>query len=369
VADALKHFFDRALVERLAADLARAWPGFPRARFVRAADGLAELELMGRAKRIAAAMHAALPADYPAAVEILVASLRDRLASTERNGMAPFFYLPHVLYVAEHGLAEAHFEHSMRAQLELTRRFSAEFSIRAYLDRYPERTLAQLMTWTAHPDVHVRRLCSEGTRPRLPWAPRLRAFQQDPSPILPILERLKDDPDLYVRRSVANNLNDIGKDHPAVLHAVAARWLERASPERRWVVEHALRSAIKRGDRQALAVLGFGGKARLAARAEFAPARVTRGGKVIARITVENPTGQPQKAVVDLAVHFVKASGRTSAKVFKLREVELAPRASLTLAKTISFADLTTRKHYPGRHRVDVLVNGAAQEVGAIDVR
>jgi 3-methyladenine DNA glycosylase AlkC len=370
MADQLKHFFDAALVGRLAGTLAKAQPGFPRARFVREASaGLDELELMARAGRIADVMATVLPTPYKRAIAVLVASLGPRLDSSEDNGLQPFFYLPHVLYVARHGLAEADFEASMRAQLELTQRFSAEFSIRAYLERHPARTLARLAEWAGHPDVHVRRLVSEGTRPRLPWAARLRAFQKDPTPILPLLERLKDDPELYVRRSVANNLNDIGKDHPARLNEIAARWLVDATPERRWVVEHALRSAIKRGDRTALAVLGFAGKPRLDASATFAPARVRRGAKVVATVTISNPTTRPQKAVVDLAVHFVKASGKSSAKVFKLRELELAPRASLTLDKSISFADLTTRKHYPGSHAVEVLINGAPTPVGAIDVQ
>ena len=135
------------------------------------------------------------------------------------------------------------------------------FSVKHYLEQHPKATLAQLMAWTRDPSEHVRRLLSEGTRPRLPWASRLPAFQRDPAPVLALLERLKDDPALYVRRSVANNLNDIGKDHPDLLADTARSWLQDASPERRWIVQHALRSAVKRGEPGALVALGFGAAA------------------------------------------------------------------------------------------------------------
>ena len=140
----------------------------------------------------------------------------------------------------------------MTAQRELTRRFSAEFSMRPFLVRWPERTLARLMDWTRDPDPHVRRLCTEGTRPRLPWAMRIPAFVADPRPTLPILEALKDDPDLYVRRSVANHLGDIAKDHPALAFQICGRWLESATPERCWLIRHAVRHPAKKGVAEAI---------------------------------------------------------------------------------------------------------------------
>ena len=166
--------------------------------------------------------------------------------------------MPHCFFVAEYGLD--HFEPSMQAHYQLTQRFTAEFSIRPFLIKHTEATLARLRQWARDPNEHVRRLVSEGTRPRLPWASRLPAFQADPAPVLALLELLKDDPALYVRRSVANNLNDIGKDHPRVLMQTAQRWMRDATPERAWVVRHALRWAVKQGDPAALKVLGFGKK-------------------------------------------------------------------------------------------------------------
>lgn len=364
MAEALKNAFGRDVPRRLAASLAAVRPDFPVDAFL--ADALAgydALELMARGRKLADALRAHLPADYEEAVDALLASLGPRLPTGDGNGMAPFFYMPHVFFVARHGLD--HFEASMKAQYELTQRFTAEFSIRPFIERYPDATLARLATWTGDASPHVRRLVSEGTRPRLPWAPRLRAFQKDPRPVLALLERLKDDPELYVRRSVANNLNDIGKDHPDVLVAVARRWLRGASPERRRLVTHALRTALKRGEPGALAALGYGAGAKASvANASVAPARARIGGKVVVAFDVVNAGARRARVLADFRVHFVKASGATSPKVFKLKALDLPPGGRARVNKTVSLAQHTTRRHYPGAHRVDALLNGRVVPLG-----
>ncbi|EPX60460.1 DNA alkylation repair enzyme [Cystobacter fuscus DSM 2262] len=363
----LKTFFDRSVVERIATMLRAAHPSFPRQRFLaEATEGLEAHELMGRARHIMRAMHSSLPADFEDAAGILLRSLGPERERAEGQGMDVFIYLPHTLYVAEHGLG--HFETSMRAQYELTRRFTAEFSIRPFLERHPRETLVRLSQWAKDPNVHVRRLVSEGSRPRLPWASRLRAFQEDPRPVLELLELLKDDQELYVRRSVANNLNDIGKDHPDVLVDTCARWKEGASAERLWIIRHALRSAVKRGDTRALSVLGFSGGGALEVTASFPSKRVRIGENIAMTLSVTNRSETRQQAIVDLAVHFIKSNGKASPKVFKGGKVDLLPGASCTLEKTISFATMTTRKHYAGTHRVEALVNGRATDLGSFTV-
>lgn len=234
-------------------------PDFDAAAFTRLAhEGLEPLGILERGQHLARALRQALPADYAQAVEVLLASLTPPLPRTDELGLAVFFYLPHVAFVATYGLdaggngGRDPFEVSMRAQYELTRRFSAEFSMRPFLIRQPERTLARLMEWTRDPCPHVRRLCSEGTRPRLPWAMRLPALIKNPEPVLPILEALKDDPDLYVRRSVANHLGDIAKDHLDLVLSLCERWLSDASTERKWLIRHALRHPAKLGHAAAL---------------------------------------------------------------------------------------------------------------------
>ncbi|NTX05627.1 DNA alkylation repair protein [Myxococcus sp. CA040A] len=368
MAEPLKTFFDARLVERLGTTLHRAQPSFPLDTFQREARlGLDGHELIGRARHISQAMHRALPRDYAKAVEVVVRSLGPLRETDRVGGMEVFFYLPHTMFVSEHGLE--HFEESMRAQHALTQRFTAEFSIRPFLERHPEKTLKRLREWTKDESVHVRRLVSEGTRPRLPWASRLRAFQQDPRPVLELLELLKDDVDLYVRRSVANNLNDIGKDHPDVLVKVAKAWLKDASPEREWLVRHALRSAVKRGEPAALEVLGAGKPTGIEARATELPRRAKLGGAVDVRFVVANRSKRTQSLVVDLAVHFFKARGEApKPKVFKVRALTLSPGQEETLGKRVSLAQLTTRRHYPGPHRFEARVNGVDLPLGEVEV-
>jgi 3-methyladenine DNA glycosylase AlkC len=368
VAETLKSHFGAAVVRRIAAMLRAAHPPFPERRFVAdATRGLDALELMDRGRHVAAAMRRALPADFDEAARILIASLDAPLERTSGTGMTAFLYLPHTMFVAENGLD--HFESAMAAQHALTQRFTAEFSIRPFLDRDPERTLARLRTWAHDPSVHVRRLVSEGTRPRLPWAPRLRSFQRDPGPVIALLELLRDDPEIYVRRSVANNLNDIGKDHPGLLLEVCARWAEGATPERMALIRHALRYQVKKGDQAALRVLGFEGGEQLTVAGRIRPRRLAVGETCVIELLVANPGRKPQSAVVDLAVHYVKAAGSPRAKVFKVQSVRLDPRETATLAKSISFAQRTTRRHHPGRHRIDALLNGRAVHIGHVDLQ
>jgi 3-methyladenine DNA glycosylase AlkC len=370
MAEPLKTFFSIALVRRLAHDIARAHRAFPAEAFTNdACRGLDELELLDRGRHIAKALAAHLPASYPKAIAILLRSLGPEHATDELLGvgMAPFFYLPHTLFIAERGLA--HFDLSMRAQGELTKRFSAEASIRPYLARDPERALAFLHTWARDTNPHVRRLVSEGTRLRLPWASRVGWLDQNPERVLALLELLKDDPSTMVRRSVANNLNDLGRTRPDLLIRTAAAWLEDASPERRRLVEHALRSAVKRGDAGALALLGYGRTPHVSVvEADFKPRRVRIGGRVSMSFSLKSTSTRPQRLLVDVAVHFVKARGVAAPKVFKLGRFTLRSREQVDLETSFSLAVHTTRVPRPGRHAVDVIVNGRAMKVGWFDV-
>ena len=255
----LAALLDHEAVECLAHNLALVLASFDQDAFRRKAmKGIAKLAILERGVHLARVLREFLPARYEDAVAILVRSLTPPLSTTDDLGLGVFFYLPHIAFVATYGLdAEGNggrdpFEASMAAQYELTRRFSAEFSIRPFLIRWPARTLKRLIKWTRDRDPHVRRLCSEGTRPRLPWATRIPAFVEDPRPVLPILEALKDDSELYVRRSVANHLGDIAKDHPKLAFEICERWIAGASEERKWLIRHAVRHPAKKGVAAAL---------------------------------------------------------------------------------------------------------------------
>lgn len=368
MAEALKHHIGTGVVRAIAAELAGAWPTFDAPAFTRDAQrGLDALELLPRGIHIAAAMRRHLPAEYPEAVQILVDSLGPPIGESTLAGMGVFHYLPHVAFIRDFGVD--HFEASMAAQYHLTQRFTAEWCIRPFLERHTEATLAQLRIWAADPNVHVRRLVSEGTRPRLPWAPHLKAFIADPTPTLGLLELLKDDPERYVQRSVANHLNDIAKDHPDVAVEVGERWLVGATDARRWIVQHALRSLVKRGHRGALSAMGAGSRAAVRVdRVEITPRRAAIGSTVRFSFDLVSRSKSSQDLLVDFAVYFVKADGSARPKVFKLKRVTLPARARASFKGSVSLKVHTTRTPYPGTHRLEARVNGQALPLGQFTV-
>ena len=358
MAEPLKNSFGPDVPVRIADMVEGVFPDFDRESFLQAAlDRYGDLELTPRARQISDALAQVLPLDRDRAIDIVVESLGSDVGSSELTGMESFLYLPFVFFVADHGLEC--FETSMRAQYELTKRFTAEFSIRAFIERYPKETLERLAEWAHDPNVHVRRLVSEGTRPRLPWASRLRGFQKDPLPVLELLEVLKDDREEYVRRSVANNLNDISKDHPELVVEVTRRWWLDASEDRRRLVRHALRTLVKAGNAEALALLGYSAVTAIEVRAVTCmPDVIEIGGKVRIEVDLANPSDEDARVMVNLRIYFVKASGSVSPKVFKGGELTVKAGGVATVCKSVSLAQHTTRKHYPGPHRVEVMLNG-----------
>lgn len=365
MAEALKDRFGPEVARWVADRVGEAHPAFPRDAFLAAAlDGFTELELTARSRAIADALWAHLPGGFPEAARIIGAALGPEIAgdTIAGEGMGTFRYLPYVQLVGAHGVG--HFEEAMDLQHALTRRFTAEFSIRAFIEAEPERTLARLAEWVGDPSPHVRRLVSEGTRTRLPWAPRLRALQADPSPVLPLLEALRDDPSEYVRRSVANNLNDIAKDHPDVTLAVCRAWLADAPPARRALVRHALRTLTRAGHPEAIALLGFGGAGLRATAPVADPPDPRIGGSVRVTCTVHNDGPGPAAVLVHLRVHFVTARG-TGARTFLMAEREIPAGGRAPVRATVSLRQHTTRTHRPGRHRFEVVVNGAPAAEGA----
>lgn len=371
MAEPLKYLLNDTVPPRIAAMVRRAWRKFDTNAFLQQVQpGYESLELMARGQRIAQALQAHLPQDVPRALSVLVDSMDPPMgidaAGEPEAGDRPysaFLYLPHSIYIGTHGLP--HFEAAMAAQHALTQRFTAEFSIRPYLLHHQSATLARLRDWAQDDNAHVRRLVSEGTRPRLPWAPRLPAFQANPQLALPLLDALKDDPSSYVRRSVANHLGDIAKDHPDLAVGTARTWLQGAPAPREALVRHGLRFLIKRGDPAALDALGVGHAVALDVRAaRVVPARARIGDKVRIEVELHNPTPQAQRVLADLKVHYVKAHGGAAPKVFKLQTLDIPPGATVAVGKTLSLQQMTTRTHYPGAHQVELVLNGRPQPLG-----
>ena len=366
MAERLKDSYGSEMAERVAGMLSAVDPGFDSAGYVAVAlAGYEDLELMGRGRQLGRALAGFLPEDPCEAARIIRAALPPIPEARAWRGMQGFVLLPFGEYLAEY--CTGCFEEAMATQYEITKRFTSEFSIRVFIRTDPERTLARLREWARDPDEHVRRLVSEGTRPRLPWAPQLQALREEPAPALELLELLKDDPSEYVRRSVANNLNDIGKDHPGLLVDVAAQWWADGDDNRRALVRRALRSLVKVGDPAALDVLGYRPDPSLSARV-VVPGRARIGESLPLTAEVTNTGQQPVPALVDFIVGFARPGGKVSEKVFKGGEVQVPPGGAATIRASVSLRLHSTRKTHAGPHTVAVLLNGSRTPAATVEV-
>ena len=358
-APALKEIFNAERLQHIASEMSAVYPAFKAKAFLKHANqGLAELSVMQRMARVSESLHAVLPLDYEDSLEVL-----RELAPRLNSGFVSMC-LPH--YVASYG---GHaFDTSMQALKYFTTFGSSEFAIRHFLRSDLERSLELMHDWTQDQNHHIRRLASEGTRPRLPWSFRLEAVQANPQLAAGILDRLKADESLYVRKSVANHLNDVTKEHPEwVLDTIEGWPLE--NKHTAWIAKHALRTLIKRGDLRALTVIGAGAKAEvelLDVRVE--PAMVRLGEAITLSFTVKSTVAHEQRLVTDYAIDYVKANGGVSGKVFKLKTVELAGFGEVVVGRRQVIRDFTTRKHFVGRHGVRVLVNGEVLGSGAFEI-
>jgi 3-methyladenine DNA glycosylase AlkC len=350
----LKDWFDETRYRTIARDLGAVAPRFDRKRFLGSVlDGLEDRSLMQRLHQCAVAVDESLPGSYRQKVARL-----HRLAPSIGHEFVAIFLSD---FVATFGLDD--FDFSLESLRRLTVFGSAEFAVRPFLVADLDRALAAMLRWTEDPDEKVRRLASEGSRPRLPWGLRLAALVRDPSPTAGLLDALKQDDSLFVRRSVANHLNDITKDHPDfVLEQLAAWDLEH--PHLQWIARHACRTLVKRGHPGALNLFGFGRKADVTASLKASPSQIRLGDRLTLTATLTSTSRRPQRLVVDYVIHYVKAGGTTSTKVFKWTELDLPAQATVTLTKSQIIRDFTTRRHYPGRHRVELQVNGARVAAG-----
>jgi len=345
------------------------WPEFDADAF--AADASTGLEALGmneRAAQITDALEVHLPDDYPTAVGILVDALGEELAEPGKTYWEAFIVIPQCAFVARNGATPEYFETSMRALHEMTRRMTAEMHLRFILVVDPERAHAILTEWTQDDSPHVRRLVSEGTRTRIPMAGRIRRFIEDPGPVLELLELLKDDASEYVRRSVANNLNDIAKDNPDDVLDVLERWDEGASEERRWVIRHALRTLVKRGDPRALALMGYTRDPEIEVTLSVLGDTVAIGGEVRFEVTVTSTAEEEQTLLWDYVVEFVKANGSRKPKIFKWTSKTLGPGESLTMQRAQHMRETSGRALYPGEHVVAMQINGVRHEGEAFEL-
>ena len=361
-----KNLLNTPLVQASAAHWVRAWPAFDSRRFIQlASGGLENLEMKARAMQICAALQATLPADFDAAACVIEATLApaetgEAMAQLEgiEQGLRGWILWPVGEFVARQGLAQP--QRALAVLHALTQRFTAEFAIRPFITQHPELSYATLARWASDPSAHVRRLVSEGSRPRLPWGLQLKHVIADPAPSWPLLQALQDDPSDCVRRSVANHLNDIAKDHADAVCVWVETHRPNATPERHSLLRHASRTLVKAGHPRMLAAWGLGQAFRGQVDLQLAPHTLHIGQSLVLHVHLQSSATKAQTLLIDYVVHHRKANGRSTPKVFKGWTITLAARASVSLEKRHSMREITTRKYHPGLHTVRVQINGSS---------
>lgn len=373
MADAFKNLINPSTIALAAGHLQRAAPSFEAAAFIKSATaGLDSLEFKARAMQVCIALQTYLPADFEAAARTIEHSLAPPtgfnakgeptgLGSAQSDGISGWMVWSLGEYVVRAGMQQP--ERALLCLHALTQRFSAEFAIRPFLIAHPQITYRYLHRWLRDASPHVRRLVSEGSRPRLPWGLRLQALVIEPEPSWALLRALQDDASAYVRRSVANHLNDIAKDHPDAVAAWVTTQLQNAPKNRVALLRHASRSLIKKGHLATLAAWGLQNALQGSARLKLHHARVVVGDHLTFEVELQSESAVSQTLVVDYAIHFVMANGKRSAKVFKGWKRDLAATEFSLLQKSHSFKVITTRTYYAGMHAVELLVNGESRGI------
>lgn len=311
-------------------------------------------ELKDRMKHTAFVLKGFLPESYLDAVKIIVDISRVQNKKVKGKDSFPYMFLP--TFVEHFGLD--HYDVSITAMTEITQFTSCEFAVRPFYLRYREKMLEQTRRWAEHPNFKVRRLASEGCRPRLPWGKGVPYLKKEPELIIPILDQLKNDPAEWVRRSVANNLNDISKDHPELIVDLAHRW-KGQRPETDWVVRHACRTLLKQGHTQTMRLFGFGSIEDVAIKNFQLDRAVARIGEELNfNFDLHNNAREASKIRLEYGLYFKKANGSLSRKVFQIGEKEYPAQSITPISKKQHFKIITTRKYYPGEHKVSIIVNG-----------
>lgn len=354
----MKNGLNVASAQRIANAISQVYPEFIADQFLKEIDlGLESLELKQRVNHFIEVLAKHLPQDFAACYKILIQLKPHWDHGDPEDPLRSFAAWPVTDFVAIYGIEYP--ELAFDCLHYLTGLFSAEFAIRPFIQKYPELSNKYLKQWVTDEDAHVRRLTSEGTRPRLPWGIRLQQFCQDPTPNLALLEQLKDDESEYVRRSVANHLNDIAKDNPDVVINICKRWQKDASTNTQWVIKHACRSLIKSGKPEVFPLLGFAESPKLTvSNLSLVETQLILGDSLSFSIQLASASNNKQKLAVDFVIYHMKANGKLSPKVFKLKELTLKGKETVELSKQHKIKAISTRKYYSGIHQLAIQVNG-----------
>lgn len=352
MAELLKDIYDKQFFDAFSERCLATDPGFDAKKFAKwvFSKDWQQKELKERMRHITLALSQVLPTSFPQSAKFLVS-----ISESIDTGGFEYMFLPDFIEV----FGQNHWRESVEAIEKITPIASGEFAVRAFILKDPKRMIKTMVQWSKSKNYHVRRLASEGSRPRLPWAVALPEFKKDPSKVLTILENLKCDPELYVRRSVANNLNDISKDNPTFVIDLLKSWSVDQSDEMKWLVRHSLRTLEKQGNKKALRLLGY--STRLAfnkADFQIKPKKIKMGQKIELKLGLRANSKKSHNIVIDYVIYHKKANGSLAPKVFKWSKTKLDPKKDLHLKKVHHIKQITTRKYYSGVHEIHVQVNG-----------
>lgn len=356
----IKDIYSPAFYNSFTDQISVVVPAFDKETFISLifSGGFENMEWKERLNHTTKVLHEFMPSDFAQAAELIMRMITQLRANGKENGGLEHMFFPD--YIAAYGLDD--FEHSVKALEFVTQFISCEFAVRPFMIRYEERMTSQMLAWSKHESYHVRRFASEGSRPRLPWAMALPALKKDPSPIIPILENLKNDPSDFVRRSVANSINDIAKDHPDLVIALAARW-KGISKETDAIIKHGCRTLLKQGHPDVLKHYGLESKEVLLQDFEILTPEVRIGDSVEFTFVITNTSPAVQTVRLEYGVYYRKASGLLSRKVFKISEKSYISGTAVNVSRKQSFRLITTKVFHKGEHQLSIIVNGEEKAI------
>jgi 3-methyladenine DNA glycosylase AlkC len=361
----LKDIYSPEFYNRFADVLTQVLPDFDKKRFLSLIfiDGYENKALKERMRHNSIVLREFMPADFPAAaamIEKIITRLRTEHFGEDSLAM---MFLPD--YIEVYGLD--HYEAAVKSLEFITQFVSCEFAVRPFLLKYTDRMMKQMQQWSLHESYKVRRFASEGSRPRLPWGLAIPALKKDPAPVLAVLENLKNDPSEWVRKSVANNLNDISKDHPAIMMGIARRW-HGICKETDAIIKHASRTLLKSGHAEILQHYGLENKSLTMTGFQILTPEVKIGDSLEFTFEVTNDHTEKQTVRLEYGIYYNKANGQLSKKVFKISERPYLPGEKAVVKRKQPFKLITTRTFYPGKHQLSVIINGEEKEVQSFDI-
>ncbi|RBQ09922.1 DNA alkylation repair protein [Pedobacter miscanthi] len=365
MASPLKDLYSPAFYDRLTKALAVTIPGFDKGKFVKEifSPDFESKELKERMKHTSKVLHNFLPADYAQSIELIKKTISQlRIQGIGEDGLA-FMFLPD--YIETYGIN--HFATSVEALEFVTQFVSCEFAVRPFILKYGNEMILRMQQWSLHESHKVRRLASEGSRPRLPWAMAIPFLKKDPTSILPILENLKTDPSEYVRRSVANSLNDIAKDHPQVVLDIAKKW-SGLGDETDAIIKHGSRTLLKQGHADILKHYGLDDKGILLSDFKILTPEIKIGESLEFSFSILNENPAEQKVRLEYAIYYKKQNGQNTKKVYKISERIYPAGASVNVVRKQKFVLITTRKFHLGDHQISMIINGAEKEISSFEL-